>query len=110
MPDGVTDVEAQNINCSTSGGGSTECGEDFTFNPDTRKLSGTIKRIDYQGKVIFSIPGKSVDYSSSWSSAGEVHPSNGFIERIPSTNFSNQGFSVEGFDPFISKSVDKHLA
>lgn len=73
----------------------TECGNNFSFDPVTRKISGTIKNLPKDGKVSFIIPGKSINYSSSWKSTNKTTVPNGWWERITGTNQSEQSFIVE---------------
>lgn len=112
IPNGLTNIDVSSIKCIVLAGEreGTKCGEDFYFDPDTRILSGKIEKMTVGGKVMFMVPGRTVDYSSSWKSINTVTPPSGWHERLPDTNRSEQSFSIKGTDPSITKSSSVRTA
>lgn len=96
------------MRCTVLAGGDngTQCGDDIYFDDATRSLKGTIKFIPNGGKVMLSIPGRTIDYSSSWKSVNTVTVPDGYHERLPDTNSSEQSFTIVGSDPSIVKSAN----
>lgn len=111
VPAGLTNINPSEITCTVRAGGeNTICGNDIYFDPDTRELRGTIKKLPNGGKVTITLPGRTVDYSSSWKSISTIMVPSGWYERLPETNRSEQNFSIAGNDPSISKSVSVRAA
>lgn len=107
----MTNINPSEIVCTaTAGGDSTICGNNFYFDPDTRILHGNIDYLPNGGKVVVSIPGRTIDYSSSWKSTNTITMPSGWWERLPDTNRSEQSFSITGTDPSITKSSSVHTA
>lgn len=111
IPHGLTNINPSEIKCTvTAGGDTTICGDELYFDPETRILTGKIAKMKTGGKVVISIPGRTVDYSSSWKSVNKILPPSGWFERLPDTNISEQSFSIVGSDPSITKSASVRTA
>lgn len=111
IPHGLTNINPSEIKCTvTAGGDTTICGDELYFDPDTRILTGKIAKMKTGGKIVVSVPGRTVDYSSSWKSVNKILPPSGWFERLPDTNISEQSFSINGTDPSITKSASVRTA
>lgn len=112
IPHGLAVVDASNIKCVvfSNGDGETQCGGNFYFDAEKRQIIGTIDRIANGGRVFIVIPGKTVDYSSTWKSIAVLPKQSGFYERIPETNTSEQNYSIQGEGPSIQKSSSVRTA
>lgn len=113
IPSGLSRVETSNIQCQVLANGSrgnTECGESFYYDDQKRIVTGKIKQIRNGGKVVLIVPGKAVDYSSSWKSIARLPKTEGWVERIQPTNTSEQNFGIKGNDAAITKVASIHTA
>lgn len=113
VPQGMTNIDVSKIQCVVTNAGSsaeTACGENFYFDQEKRQIRGEIAHIADKGSVAIIIPGRTVDYTSTWQSVGMIPKQSGWLEREPATNTVYGNYKVQGKGASIEKSTSTRTA